>query len=124
MNGKVLVVDDEEIVRMVCKDMVEALGLTVLTAVDGREAVDLFTKHADEIAVVILDLSMPNMDGMTAFKELVRIRPGVKVILSSGYDELDSIKRLSGQGLAGFIQKPYSLNNLLDALESAGRSSG
>jgi two-component system, cell cycle sensor histidine kinase and response regulator CckA len=124
VSGKVLVVDDEEIVRKVCKDMVEALGLPVLTAVDGRDAVDLFTKHADEIAVVILDLSMPNMDGMTAFQELVRIRPGVKVILSSGYDELDSIKRLSGRGLAGFIQKPYSLNNLRDALESAGRSGG
>jgi nitrogen-specific signal transduction histidine kinase/CheY-like chemotaxis protein len=122
VSGKVLVVDDEEIVRMVCRDMVEALGLSVLTAVDGREAVDIFTKHADEIAVVILDLSMPNMDGMAAFQELVRLRPGVRVILSSGYDELDSIKRLSGQGLAGFIQKPYSLQNLSEALEKAVRN--
>ena len=109
---------------MVCRDMVETLGLPVLTAVDGRDAVDIFSRHAEEIAVVILDLSMPNMDGMSAFQELVRIKPGVKVILSSGYDESDSIKRLSGQGLAGFIQKPYSLNNLREVLENAGRGGG
>ena len=120
VSGTVLVVDDEEIVRNVCKEMVEALGLQVLTAVDGRDAVDLFTKHADDICLVILDLSMPNMDGMTAFKELVRIRPGVKVILCSGFDEQDSLQRLSGQGLAGFIQKPYSMKNLRHALEQAG----
>ena len=120
MIGTVLVVDDEEIVRNVCRDMADSLGLRVLTAVDGRDGVDVFTKHADDIDLVILDLSMPNMDGMTAFQELVRIRPGVKVILSSGYDELDSIRRLSGQGLAGFIQKPYSLKNLREALEKAG----
>ena len=120
VSGTVLVVDDEEIVRMVCKEMVESMGLQVLTAVDGRDAVDLFTRHAGSISHVILDLSMPNMDGMAAFAELVRIKPGVKVILSSGYDEQDSLKRLSGPGPAGFIQKPYSLKNLRDALEKAG----
>lgn len=122
MSGTVLVVDDEEIVRNVCKEMVVALGMRVLTAVDGRDAVDLFAKHADHIDLVILDLSMPNMDGMTAFQELVRIRPGVKVILCSGYDEQDSLQRLSGQGLAGFIQKPYSLAKLREALEKAGKT--
>jgi len=120
MSGTVLVVDDEEIVRMVCKEMVETMGLQVLTAVDGRDAVDVFTRHADSISHVILDLSMPNMDGMAAFTELVRIKPGLKVILSSGYDEQDSLQRLSGPGLAGFIQKPYSLQNLRDALAKAG----
>jgi PAS domain S-box-containing protein len=120
MSGTVLVVDDEEIVRMVCKEMVESMGLQVLTAADGREAVDLFASHADSISHVILDLSMPNMDGMAAFTELVHIKPGVKVILSSGYDEQDSLQRLPGPGPAGFIQKPYSLQNLRDALEKAG----
>jgi len=120
VSGTVLVVDDEEIVRRVCREMVEAMGLQVLTAVDGRDAVDVFNRRADSISHVILDLSMPNMDGMTAFQELVRIRPGVKVILSSGYDEQDSLQRLSGPGPAGFIQKPYSLQNLRDALEKAG----
>ena len=118
-SGTVLVVDDEEIVRMVCKEMVEAMGLSVLTAVDGRDAVDVFTRHADSISHVILDLSMPNMDGMAAFTELVRIKPGVKVVMSSGYDEQESLQRMSGRGIAGFIQKPYSLTNLREALEKA-----
>ena len=117
VSGTVLVVDDEEIVRIVCREMVEAMGLPVLTAVDGRDAVNVFTRHADSISHVILDLSMPNMDGMAAFTELVRIKPGVKIIMSSGYDEQESLQRLSGRGLAGFIQKPYSLKNLRDALE-------
>jgi len=120
VGGMVLVVDDEEIVRNVCKEMVEAFGLQVLTAVDGRDAVEVFTKHADDISLVILDLSMPNMDGMAAFKELVRIKPGVKVVLCSGFDEQDSLQHFSGKGLAGFIQKPYSLKNLREALEKAG----
>jgi CheY-like chemotaxis protein len=120
-GGTVLVVDDEAIVRKVCSEMVEALGLQVLTAVDGRDAVAVFAKHADDIDLVILDLSMPNMDGMATFKELVRMKPGVKVILCSGFDEQDSLRRLSGQGIAGFIQKPYSLEKLRAAMKNAVR---
>ncbi len=121
VSGTVLVADDEEIVRMVCQEMVELMGLPVLTAVDGRDAVEIFRKHAENISCVILDLSMPNMDGVTAFTELVRIKPGVKVILSSGYDEQESMRRMPGKGFAGFIQKPYSFENLRDALEKATR---
>ena len=117
----VLIVDDEEIVRNVCKDMVESFGMQALTAVDGRDAVEVFTEHADAIDLVILDLTMPNMDGMTAFEMISRIKPGVKVILSSGYNEQESIRRMSSRGLAGFIQKPYSLQDLRDAIEKAGR---
>jgi CheY-like chemotaxis protein len=120
--GRVLVVDDEETVRAICVDMLEALGLEVLTAADGRDAVELFARHADTISHVILDLSMPNMDGMAAFTEIARIKPGVKVILSSGYDEQELLRRLPGRGLAGFIQKPYSLDALRAALERAGAS--
>jgi DNA-binding NtrC family response regulator len=84
----------------------------------------VFRQNADGIGLVILDLTMPNMDGMTAFEELVRIRPGVKVILSSGYNEQDSIQRMSGPGLAGFIQKPYTMTGLREALEKAGKTGG
>jgi CheY-like chemotaxis protein len=124
LSGMVLVVDDEEIVRNVCKAMVQSFGMQVLTASDGREAVEVFRQNADGIGLVILDLTMPNMDGMTAFRELVRIRPGVKVILSSGYNEQDSIQRMSGTGLAGFIQKPYTMTGLREALEKAGKTGG
>src|SRR3990172_1704033 len=124
LNGTVLVVDDEEIVRNVCKEMVQSFGMQVLTASDGRDAVEMFRNSPGKISHVILDLTMPNMDGMTAFKELVRIWPGVNVILSSGYNEQDSIQRISDQGIAGFIQKPYSLAKLREALEKAGKTGG
>ena len=122
LSGTVLVVDDEAIVRDVCRKMAEHFGMKVLTASDGREALEIFRRNIDSINYVILDLTMPNMDGMTAFREMARIRPGVKVILSSGYNEQDSIQRLSAQGLAGFVQKPYSLAKLREALEKAGKT--
>jgi CheY-like chemotaxis protein len=121
VSGTVLVVDDEEMVRNVCRAMVESFGMRVLTAVDGREAVNLFTKQAAEISHVILDLTMPNMDGMAAFRELVQIKPDVNVVFSSGYDERESIQRIPGAEPARFIQKPYTLDKLRDALKQSGK---
>ncbi|MCP4684022.1 MAG: PAS domain S-box protein [bacterium] len=111
-KGTVLVVDDEETVRNVGVQMLEHLGFEVLTAADGREAVDLFGERGDEIACVLLDLTMPNMDGEEAFGEMTRIRPDVNVILCSGYNEQEATQRFSGQGLASFLQKPYSFSTL------------
>jgi len=111
-GGTVLLVDDEETVRAVGEKMLQALGLTVITAVDGRDAVELFRKHADEIAAVLLDLTMPHMDGEETLRELRRIRPMVRVLLSSGYNEHEVEQRFAGKGLAGFVQKPYALSDL------------
>ena len=119
LTGMILVVDDEEIVREVCSEMVASFGLHVLTASDGQEAVEVFSQNAERISCVILDLTMPKIDGMTAFREIVRITPDAKVILSSGYDEKESLQRLSGPGLAGFIQKPYTLEKLYSVLVNA-----
>jgi PAS domain S-box-containing protein len=123
LSGTVLVVDDDMAVRRLCQRMVERLGMQVLTASDGLEAVEMFRRNEDRITCVILDLTMPKMDGLSAFKELIRIRPNIKVILSSGYDAEDSAHRLSGQGIAGFVQKPYSLQKLRDALEGVEEAS-
>jgi CheY-like chemotaxis protein len=122
--GTVLVVDDEEIVRDICKEMIESFGMKVLTASDGRHALEVFRQNAERISLVILDLTMPVMDGITAFRELVRIRPGVKIILSSGYDEQDSLRQLCGEGLAGFIKKPYHLKDLRDAIQQVKDTDG
>ncbi len=116
LSGTVLVVDDEPPVRDVCRAMVESLGMQALTAAGGEEAIAVFRREADRISHVILDLSMPNMDGMAAFRELSRIKQGARIILSSGYDEQDYIRNLSGRGLAGFIRKPYTLSDLRTAL--------
>jgi len=103
----VLVVDDEDTVRHVGRRMLEKLGFEVMTASEGREALEIFKDHGDQIACVLLDLTMPFMDGQECFREIRRIRQDVPVILSSGYNEQDATQRFVGKGLAGFIQKPY-----------------
>jgi len=108
-SGLVLLVDDDPQVRAVASKMLEMQGLRVLTAGDGAAGVELFTRHADEIVLVVLDLAMPVMDGEEAYREMVKVRPDVRVVLSTGYDEERACERLSGAGLAGFIQKPYRL---------------
>ncbi len=111
-QGLILVVDDEETVRTLAKRMLERLGFTVLLASDGQEAVEIFRQHAADIQAVLLDMTMPHMDGEEAFRELRRIRSDVCVVLSSGYNEQDATNRFAGKGLAGFIQKPYRLEDL------------
>ena len=72
--------------------------------------------HADEITCVILDLTMPHVDGEECYRELRRIRGDVRVILSSGYNEQEIAQRFAGKGLAGFIQKPYGYDALIAVL--------
>ena len=111
-SGVILVVDDEETVRITTKLILEKLGFTVLTAEDGRAALEVFRSRVDEIVAVLLDLTMPHLDGEETFRELRRIRPDVRVILCSGYNEQETTNRFAGKGLAGFIQKPYGVRPL------------
>ncbi len=115
----VLVADDEETVRVVATKALELRGYRVLTAQDGLDAVQLFERRSGEIDLVILDLTMPRMDGATAFAELRRRDPKVKVLLCSGYSETDVTHRFAGKGLAGFLQKPWSAADLLHRVEEA-----
>ncbi|GAC1465256.1 MAG: hypothetical protein PVSMB11_00450 [Desulfuromonadaceae bacterium] len=112
LSGVALVVDDEKSVLRICTKMVELCGFTVITACDGIDAVTKFRDHGDEIVVVLMDLTMPNMDGITAMGEIQGIRPEVKVILSSGFNEDDLSERITGQAPSGFIRKPYNMNVL------------
>ena len=115
-KGKVLIADDEETVRTVGKQMLERIGYEVLTAADGQIAVEVFQEHSDEIAFVLLDLTMPGLDGVEAYRQIRQIRGDTKVILCSGYNEQDAIQRFAGKGLAGFLQKPFQLKDLLSKL--------
>lgn len=117
-SGTVLLVDDEETVRGIGTEMLKELGFSVITAQDGREALAAFEKHP-EISVVILDLTMPHMDGEQCFRELRAIQPDVKVIISSGYNEYEVSQKFVGKGLAGFIQKPYKFSVLQETLITA-----
>jgi CheY-like chemotaxis protein len=116
-KGTVLLVDDDESVRAVGRKMLERIGFTVVTAADGSEAIARFRERVDDIICAIVDLTMPHVDGAETFRELRRMRPGVRVILSSGYNEQDVTQRFVGKGLAGFIQKPYQLNTLVAVLK-------
>ncbi|PJC71131.1 MAG: histidine kinase, partial [Zetaproteobacteria bacterium CG_4_8_14_3_um_filter_59_5] len=106
--GMVLIVDDELPVRETARLMLEDFGFTTMTAADGVEGVAAYREHQAEIVAVLLDMTMPNMDGRTCFAELKRINPDVKVLLSSGYNEQETTTRFTGQGLSGFLQKPYT----------------
>jgi len=115
--GTVLLVDDEESVRTVATRMLERLGFDVLTAADGLEALETYRENQDRVSCVLLDLTMPHLDGEEAFRELRRIRNDLRVILSSGYNEQDVVQRFAGKGLTGFIQKPYQLGKLREVLQ-------
>jgi CheY-like chemotaxis protein len=112
LRGTILIVDDEDSVRRVCMAFARRIGLRALAAADGEEALTLFRSHADEIGCVLLDLTMPRMDGIATFRELKLLRPEVPVILCSGYDEQQARMHFSSEGLAGFVQKPFSLLEL------------
>lgn len=112
-HGTILMVDDEEEILAVTRMMLEANGFSVLTARDGKEGVDLFSRHADKISVILLDLTMPNMNGEEAFREIKRCRSDAKVILTSGYNDEELTSRFHKEGFAGFLQKPYGMADLL-----------
>jgi signal transduction histidine kinase/CheY-like chemotaxis protein len=117
-DGTILVVDDEEDVRDLVQTVLERAGYHVLTACDGIEGLDVFRAHCHLISAVLLDLSMPNMNGEETFKGLHRIRPDVPVILSSGFSESDIDGRFADKHPAGFIQKPYRPQTLLQVVAS------
>lgn len=116
-KGTVLVVDDEAVVREVTQTILSVSEFHVLTAADGIEAVEI-VRAEPAIDIVILDLTMPNMDGIETFSRLREIRPNLPVILSSGYSEQASIAKFKMKGLAGFIQKPYRIQELVDKVLS------
>ncbi len=116
-KGTVLIADDEATIRTVAAKMLTRLGFEVLAAADGQEALDLFRLHAERIVCVLLDLTMPQLDGEQTFHEIRRIDPAIKVILCSGYSEQEAVERFVGEGLGGFLQKPYSLGALETVLK-------
>ncbi len=115
----ILVVDDEPKVLDVLSGILDSNGYAVLRAADGSEAIDIFRTNADSIDCVILDLSMPKLDGLEVFTALQKIHPDVRVILSSGFTEHEIISRFHGAGLAGVVQKPTRIDVLLAKIDEA-----
>jgi PAS domain S-box-containing protein len=115
----ILVVDDEETVRSVAEAALRRAGFKVLLARDGREAVALFASQAACIALVVLDVTLPGLAGDAVFRELRQIRPDIRVVLSSGHDEVTATRGFGPRDLAGYVQKPYAPSALVRQVQAA-----
>jgi PAS domain S-box-containing protein len=111
-NATVMVVDDEEVVRRTTKAALERFGYSVVLTENGREAVDALRQMDGQISLVLLDLTMPVMSGEQALRAIREMRPDIKVILTSGYDEGEALQRFASEKPAGFLQKPFSVREL------------
>jgi len=118
-RGRELVVDDEAVPRDVAMTMLASLGFSVVSASGGREALDLLARTAEPFDVVLLDLTMPTMGGEDVLVELARRGIASPVVLSSGYDARELSERLAGRRIAAFLQKPYRLEALREAVAAA-----
>ena len=112
----VLLVDDEEAVLDIGRDLLKAMGCRVLRARDGREAIELYQKNQDDIDIVILDMIMPNISGSDTYDRMKEIDPDIKVLLSSGYSVDGQATDILNRGCSGFIQKPFTINELSAAI--------
>lgn len=115
--GKVLIIDDEEIVRSVAQQILEFAGYTVELAASGQEGLAMFAQQSEGIDAILLDVSMPDMDGREVFSRLLETRSDVKIVLSSGYTESEMLNGFPAGDLAGFLQKPYSPEKLIELLQ-------
>lgn len=117
-HGTVLLVDDEETVRGIGVEMLKEIGFTPITANNGLEALEKF-KENPEIDLVILDLTMPKMDGEQCYRELRALSQDLKIVMSSGYNEQEVSQKFVGKGISGFVQKPYKLSVLRDVIRNS-----
>jgi PAS domain S-box-containing protein len=108
----ILVVDDEDYILDACKAMLTKLGYSTILAPSGEEAVEIFRRDNERIDLIILDMVMPGMDGLTAYEHLKEINPDVKVLLSSGYSLTGVVKEILDKGCDEYIQKPFSLSRI------------
>lgn len=117
-KGCVLIVDDEESIRSMVAQMVQKLGYTLELASDGRKAVEMFKETPNKYVIVLMDLTMPHMNGETAFAEMRKINPNIPVVLMSGFNQERASSHFQGKGLAGFMEKPFSYSTLAEVLSN------
>ena len=120
----VLLVEDEPIVLDVARRALDMAGFDVLLAMDGRQAIDVFRQNADQIDVVLLDLSLPALPGERVLNEILHIDQDARVIVTSGHGEDEARTRLGAQaGDVEYIRKPYTPRSLIDRISHATISS-
>ncbi|MFV2081161.1 MAG: PAS domain S-box protein [bacterium] len=112
-NEKILVVDDEEQIRALAKDILEGFGYSVVLAASGSEAVKFYRDNRENIDMVLLDMIMPKMSGKKTFAKLKEINPDIKTLLSSGFSQTGKAQEILSEGVRDFIQKPYQVSELM-----------
>jgi len=117
-TGTVLLVEDEEQVLMVAKSMLKTLGFTVIEAVNGHDALDLYQAKSSEITLVLTDIGMPVMDGYELIRELKKLNPTLPIIMSSGFGDIDISSKVSRRDVAGIIGKPYNFTQMREVINS------
>ena len=118
-EGVVLVVDDEMTIRSFVKDGLTRYGYEVLEASNWEDALAVYESRRSDIRAVLLDMTMPRLNGEETFRALREIDPDVRVVLTSGFNEQETVAHFVGKGLAGFLQKPYRMSDLLNAIEKS-----
>ncbi len=118
----ILVVDDEAAIRDVTKTSLESHNYKAITASDGIEAIALYAEHRDEISLVLTDMVMPSMDGITTIRTLRKINPDVKIIAVSGLSSVDKVNTAYDMGIKAFLSKPYTASQLLQTISTVKKS--
>lgn len=120
-SGTILLVDDDEVLTGVIREILESAGYRVLTAFGGREALEIYEAWRGDIDLVMLDMIMPGMGGAETFRELQGMDPQVSALIISGYSLPDEVRELLAQGCKGFLQKPFLIPELFNAIRQAIR---
>ncbi len=115
-NELILVIDDEKDIRAFISEVLQSHGYRVLLAADGDQALGIYKKRSQEIALVILDMVMPGMGGKEVFLKMKDLNPHIQTLLSTGYSHDGRVSEILQKGVKGFIQKPYDFNQLLAKL--------
>ncbi len=118
MKGSVLIVENESLVREAMEDILGAYGLKAIGAGDGPEGIATYQAHQQEIELVILDMRLPGMNGPEILKVLRKINPGIKVIISSAYDEKEIRRGFNGEPITSILKKPFSADSLLSSVQT------
>ncbi|MRR56204.1 MAG: response regulator [Deltaproteobacteria bacterium] len=117
-SGTILLVEDEDQIRYIARTLLEMFGFTVVEAVNGKEALDLYLEHASEVALVLTDMGMPIMDGCALFHALKQYNHSLPIVISSGFGDADVTSRFGNDEIAGVISKPYTPDKLRELLKS------
>jgi len=118
-RGRILVVDDEEVMRLTAKAILEELGYEVIVARNGQKGLQVYLQENAAFDLVLLEMAMPVMNGRDCFKAMREHNPDVLVVLSSGFSKVEDLREMKDLGLVGLVRKPYSSSKLSQTIHAA-----